>query len=181
MPTTTERYTTVAAGFAERIARCADDAWDAPTPCADWTVRQLVDHVIEVNRSALEASGWPIAVSDTDDIAEQWTALAAQVAQAMDDPTYAAAPTPSPFGELAFKQLAGGVILHDVLVHTWDLARATGQSENLDPEAVASAHAKMRPFDQFLRGPGMFGPAVSAPDDTDDQTQLLAFVGRHVR
>ncbi len=70
------------------------------------------------------------------------------------------------------------MILHDALAHMWDFARATGQDETLDDEAVESALAKMTPFDDLLRGPSMFGPKVAPPSDADAQTQLLCFLGR---
>jgi uncharacterized protein (TIGR03086 family) len=103
-----------------------------------------------------------------------------EVLAAMDDPGTAGIAVPGPMGEVAFKPLMGGVMLHDLLVHTWDLARATGQDERLDPEAVRSALAKMRPFDDLLRGPSMFGPRIDPPAGADEQTQLLCFLGRPV-
>ena len=68
----------------------------------------------------------------------------------------------------------------DVLVHTWDLARATGQDERLDADEVRRTLAAMSQVDEaLLRGSGHFGPRVDVPEDADDVTKLVAFTGRH--
>ena len=63
----------------------------------------------------------------------------------------------------------------DVFMHTWDLARATGQDETLDPETCAAMLAGMEPMDEMLRASGQYGPRV---DDADPQTRLIGFIGR---
>ena len=68
--------------------------------------------------------------------------------------------------------------LGDVLVHTWDLARATGQDETLDPEEVVAMLSGIEVHDAALRVGGQYGPRVEAAPDADPQTQLLAFLGR---
>ena len=68
--------------------------------------------------------------------------------------------------------------LGDVLIHTWDLARATGQDETLDPDEVRRALDGMLPFDAVLRASGHYGPKVEVPDTADEQTKLIAFTGR---
>ena len=64
-----------------------------------------------------------------------------------------------------------------MLVHTWDLARATGQDETLDADEVHRMFVAMQPADEMIRGEH-FGPKVPVPEDADEQTKLLAFVGR---
>jgi uncharacterized protein (TIGR03086 family) len=66
----------------------------------------------------------------------------------------------------------------DVLVHTWDLARATGQDETLDPDEVHGLYEGMLPIDDVLRQSGQYGARVEVPDDADEQTKLIAFTGR---
>jgi uncharacterized protein (TIGR03086 family) len=68
--------------------------------------------------------------------------------------------------------------LMDLLVHAWDLARATGQDETLDPAEVSAFLAGLEPWDAALRASGHYGPRVPVPDDADEQTRLLAFTGR---
>ena len=66
----------------------------------------------------------------------------------------------------------------DVFMHRWDLARATGLDERLDPAICAEMLAGMEPLDDVLRSSGQYGPRVAVPDDADVQTKLLAFIGR---
>jgi hypothetical protein len=66
----------------------------------------------------------------------------------------------------------------DVFLQTWDLARATGQDEHLDPDRCAQMLEGMLPFDEALRVSGHYGPRTVVADDADAQTRLLAFIGR---
>jgi uncharacterized protein (TIGR03086 family) len=66
----------------------------------------------------------------------------------------------------------------DEFQHTWDLARATGLDETLDPDEVHRLYESMEPVDELLRNSGHFGPRVAVPDDADEQTKLIAFTGR---
>ena len=66
----------------------------------------------------------------------------------------------------------------DVFMHTWDLSRATGQDETLDPDKCAQLLAGMQPLDALLRTSGQYGERVPVPDDADVQTRLIAFIGR---
>jgi hypothetical protein len=67
----------------------------------------------------------------------------------------------------------------DILVHTWDLARATGLDESLDPAEVHGLLVGMEPIDEILRASGHYGTGrFPVPDDADEQTRLIAFTGR---
>lgn len=66
----------------------------------------------------------------------------------------------------------------DVFMHTWDLARASGQEERLDPGRCAQLLDGMLPLDDVLRMSGQYGPRVEVPETADVQTRLLAFIGR---
>ena len=66
----------------------------------------------------------------------------------------------------------------DVFMHTWDLARATGQNDTLDPEVCAAMLAGMEPIEELMRGSGQYGARFDVPDDADVQTSMLGFIGR---
>jgi len=70
----------------------------------------------------------------------------------------------------------------DVLIHTWDLARATGLDEGLDPDEVHRSWAGVEGLppevDEAMRASGHYGPRIDVADDADEQTRLLAFLGR---
>jgi hypothetical protein len=64
------------------------------------------------------------------------------------------------------------------VVHTWDLARATGLDETLDADVVHEMLVGMEPLDEMLRASGHYGARVAVAGDADDQTKLIAFTGR---
>jgi uncharacterized protein (TIGR03086 family) len=79
---------------------------------------------------------------------------------------------------MTLEELVAMTGLMDLLVHTWDLARATGQDERLPPDEVHDFLVGIEPWDAALRASGQYGPRVAVPDDADEQTRLLAFTGR---
>jgi uncharacterized protein (TIGR03086 family) len=178
MSSTSEKYLRVAAGFSDRINHCPDDCWSNASPCDGWTAANIVEHVIGVHRGQLAQIGADVSLNDGDPLAHQWQTTCSRFVDAMSDPERAGMPVSGPMGSVAFKQMAGSIVLHDLLVHTWDFAVATHQSADLDEEAVRVALEKMTPMSEFIRGPGMFGPAVIPPLSASLQTQFLCFVGR---
>ena len=71
------------------------------------------------------------------------------------------------------------IVTGDVFTHTWDLARATGQSETFDPDQLQRMIAAMGAMpEDVLRADGMFGPRIDVPAEADDQTRFLAYAGR---
>lgn len=81
-------------------------------------------------------------------------------------------------GEIPLDRAVDQLYTADVFLHTWDLARATGQDERLDPDRCARLLDGMLPFDEQLRQSGHYGPRVEVPESADVQTRLLAFIGR---
>ena len=82
-------------------------------------------------------------------------------------------------GPMTIEALIDQFITTDVLFHTWDLARATGLDEQLDPdEDFVGMLAAMEPMDEVLRNSGHYGPRVEVADDADAQSRILAFLGR---
>ena len=82
-------------------------------------------------------------------------------------------------GEVPIPDAVDRFYTADVFMHTWDLARATGQDETLDPDFCRQLYDGMLPMDDILRASGQYGPRVDVPDDADVQTKLIAFIGRH--
>jgi uncharacterized protein (TIGR03086 family) len=102
------------------------------------------------------------------------------IESALDDPEKAATLVPGPIGQMPIEQMVGHFMCMDVLVHTWDLARAAGLDEALDSDAVGRAYEAMKPMDAMIRQPGVFGPKVDPPGGSDLQTEFLSFLGRTV-
>ena len=74
-----------------------------------------------------------------------------------------------------------GIYTTDLLLHTWDLARATGQDDALDADLLERSWQNALALDGLIRGPGVFGPKVPVGDDAPPDVQALAFFGRDAR
>jgi uncharacterized protein (TIGR03086 family) len=97
----------------------------------------------------------------------------------LDDPATAASEISHPqVGTHSLGDAIGMFFLGDVVIHTWDLARAAGLDETLDADEVSQMLRGMEPIDDMLRASGHYGPKVAVPADADEQTRLIAFTGR---
>ena len=179
------RYRAVAADFLAWVHGIPADAWTGPSPCAGWSVRDVVAHVVVVHRRVLgrltggELPGIePPPPQPGEDLPAQLRALVAAVGDAVEDPARAGRRVDSIIGPVTFAELVATLLCADVLIHTWDVARATGQDERLDPAAVADAVGFLAPRDADLRVPGEFGPRLDPPPVADEQSRLIAFSGR---
>jgi len=172
-----DRYRNVAAGFTRVVEAVPADGWDRPAPCEGWVARDVVRHLVEVAgmfRSGVTEPG----PSVDDDPAGAWAAVRDSTQAALDDPAVATAEMETPMGTATLESMMGRFGLPDLLIHTWDLARATGVDETLDQDEVARVYEAMLPMDEHLRGGTSFGAKVEVADDADVQTKLLAFTGR---
>ena len=170
--------------FAARVAVVTD--WSAPTPDTDWTVRDLVSHVIEEQqwvphllagrtiqqaRRAIE----PLR----DDLAGEWQlySFAATVAwhETSQDSIVHLSHDDVPVAEYLREQVS------DVAIHTWDLARAIGADELLEPAIVEAVWTVFEPQRDTLVASGLFASPVPIPDDAPLQSRLLALTGRDDR
>jgi uncharacterized protein (TIGR03086 family) len=175
-----ERHRQIAATFTDRVR--AAKQWDGPSPVAGWTARDVVRHLVEWLPSFL-ASGasvdLPTGPSVDDDPVAAWQAHCAGVQALLDDPG-----TPQRMlvnrhvGEVPLDQAIDRFYTSDVFMHTWDLARATGQDDRLDTYFCEVLLAEMEPLDDVLRSSGQYGPRVLTPDDADAQTRLIGYIGR---
>ncbi len=111
------------------------------------------------------------------DLAAAWHEIGQGLTAAIDDPRCASVPLPMPMGEQPFSSIVE-LLPEDPLIHTWDLARATGLNEQLDRDVVEHVFEHLQPLDEMFRQPWAFGPKVPAPRGADVQTEFLCFVGR---
>ncbi|MFC7532298.1 TIGR03086 family metal-binding protein [Actinoplanes sp. GCM10030250] len=175
-----ERHRQIAADFTARVQGAKD--WEAPAPVAGWTARDVVRHLVEWFPGFL-ASGAGIELPkgpsvDTDPVGA-WESQARAVQALLDDPETPTRVLANPhIGDVPLDQAINNFYTTDVFMHTWDLARATGQDDRLDADQCAVLVAGMAPMEDVLRGSGQYGPRVAVPDDADPQTQLIGFIGR---
>jgi uncharacterized protein (TIGR03086 family) len=175
-----KRYGAVAEGFTGRVEGVGSDSWSIPTPCSEWTVADLVAHVTMTHRrvlGTLEGTD-PIDIGPDADLASQWLVATEAITEALGDEARTSTLMTGMFGEQTFESLVGRLVCSDTLIHTWDLARATGQDETLDPGAVSKALESLTPLDDAIRRPGGFGAKIVSAPGADAQTQFLNFCGR---
>lgn len=176
-----ERYRRVAAQFTARVDAVPASAWDNPAPCDGWVARDIVGHLVEWLPGFFFGT-WDLAPapgpSVDDDPAGAWRWLDATLQAALDDPAVAGLERDSHMGPTTFERALDMICTPDVLVHTWDLARATGLDETLDPAEVHRFVESMEPMDEPMRQSGHYGPRVVVAADADEQSRLIAFVGR---
>ena len=172
---------------AERlVASLRPDELSKPTPCSEWNVRQLLDHMIGVNWAFAGALGaQPPAGAGAspsgDDPAAAYSASARAALAAWRSPGALERTLNLPFGQLPGAR-AIGFNIGDQLTHTWDLAKATGRDRTLDPEACAVVLEQVQQaIGRDARGPGRpFGPEMPCPEDAPLSDRLAAFLGRAV-
>jgi uncharacterized protein (TIGR03086 family) len=175
-----KRYQVIADGFADRVKAVADDQWSAISPCTDWTAAGVVAHVIDTHYRILTRvnEGDPVEADPEGDLPAQWSEARSELEAALADPERATKMSSGMFGEQSFETVVSRLVCTDTLVHTWDLARAAGLDEQLDPESVAAGFGFLEPMDDKLRVPGGFAPKVEPADGADEQTRFLNFCGR---
>ncbi|CAN5149739.1 TIGR03086 family metal-binding protein [soil metagenome] len=170
--------------FATRISAVTD--WDAPTPDTDWTVRDLVEHVIEEQQwvphllqgsSVAEARRKILPLGD--DLRAEWRlySLAATAAweEASVDALVQLSYDTVPVTDYLREQVS------DVAIHSWDLARAVGAPEELDTTLVEAVWTVFEPQRDTLSASGLFASPLPLPDDAPLQLRLLALTGRDAR
>lgn len=176
-----ERYQRLAAAFADKLANVPADRWDAPTPCPGWDVRDLVRHVVDVNAVHLRLAGHelPAGPGVDDDPLGAFDRVRGPIIDDLTDPARAQAPITNRFGTWAFAEIIDRAVCVDLAIHGWDLARATGQDERIDPAVLPYLWAAVNAVgEDVLRNPIAYGPALDPPPDADEQTRLLAHLGR---
>jgi uncharacterized protein (TIGR03086 family) len=150
------------------------DQFDAPTPCREWTVRQLLDH-LEEWAPALAAAGRQLAVSPGpdglearyDDLIAAWSEPSA-----WQGTTRLGGPRELPAA------MIGGMVLGEVVIHGWDLAVATGQAVGWDEGLLDFVHREIVATAEFGRGMGVYGPPVPVPETAPPLARALGLTGR---
>lgn len=170
-------WATVADEFGQRLDAVTAEQWNAATPCDDWTVRQVVEHAVEVQQRVGSAIGADTSAGLGDDPAAGWAVMRQQIQDKLMAEGTLEMVIETPFGERPVAE-ALGIPMNDLLIHTWDVSRAIGASEALPEQIVAHAYAALQPLEDMLRQSGRFGPAVEVADDVDLQTKFIAFTGR---
>jgi uncharacterized protein (TIGR03086 family) len=170
--------------WAARVAAVKNNQWVDPTPCTEWSVRELVNHVVaeELWTAPLLRGATVQEVGsqfDGDVLGEDPLARARTGADEAVAIVDAIVPDGGrvqlSYGEEDMEEYVRQLCA-DHLIHGWDLAAATGGDTSLDPELVAEVGAWFVEREAMYRGAGAIGPRASAAGDP--QSDLLAAFGR---
>jgi uncharacterized protein (TIGR03086 family) len=180
-----ELYRRASAEFCVRVHRVGD-RWTAPTPCADWDVRELVRHLVEEERWAPPLLGGATIAEVGDRFAGDL--LGAEPLAAVDESARLAVGAVEADDaltrtvHLSFGDAPGHEyvmqLAADHLVHAWDLGQAIGDDAALDADAVASVREWFGSVEPFYRRVGVIGPRAALPAGAGPQDELLAMFGR---
>ncbi len=171
------KHEVVAATFTRLVRQTTD--WSAPAPVDGWTALDVVDHLVSWFRGFLSAGGIELAPgpSVAGDPVAAWEHHAAGVQGLLDDRGDEEFVHPY-VGPHPLARAVDQFYVTDVYMHSWDLARATGQEAGLDEDFAGQVLEGMRPIEAMLRDSGQYGPAVPVPDDAPAIDRLMGFVGR---
>jgi uncharacterized protein (TIGR03086 family) len=170
--------------WVDRVSALRPEQWDAPTPCSEWTVRDLVNHVVGEDR-------WTVPLVEGRTIEEVGSSLDGDLLG--DDPVRAASDAAMEAMKATANRLPDAGTVHlsygeeqldeyvlqltaDHLLHAWDLAAATGGDRRLDPDLVADVAAWFAEREEMYRGAGIVGPRGISHGGA--QNDLLAASGR---
>jgi uncharacterized protein (TIGR03086 family) len=168
------------------VAGVKDSQWHDATPDDEWDVHQLVNHVVSGNFwvTPLVEGKTIEEVGDKydgdvlgDDPSSTYEQSAKEAAAAFNAAGAMQKPCAVSYGPVPGEIYAGHRFI-DVLIHGWDLAKATGQDTTLPADLVEACFEVVEPQRELLAGSGMFGSDVKVPEGADRQTQLLAELGR---
>jgi len=177
-------------GLEAVLAAVPDDRWDAPSACTEWTVRDVAGHLIWGQRQMRAwatgetydepgAPGTPApGVLAGDDPLATWRAARAASVPTLTDEALARITPITGIGEVPLSAVVT-LVTTDIVAHTWDIGSGLGMDVRLDPELVAVAFEWGRA--NVVRRPGFFGPERPSPDGADEQTRMLAYLGREAR
>ena len=176
------RYRLVDSDLTKRALAVPAPGWRLSTPCEGWVAADIVEHLVEWVPSFLNEGsaiifrpGPPVDAGP----ATSWPSMSDQIQGLLDDPEQAGRAFDHPMvGRHRLDEAVVAFVLPDVLVHTWDLARATGLDEALDELEVVRLLERVQPLDQVIHRSGQYGPRVEVSTGADPQTRLIAFLGR---
>ena len=165
------------------IAQTSTDQLDLPTPCEEWKVRDLLGHLTggaTTFAAAVRGEEPPAEIATPADpiVTATCNAAVADIDEAFRGPGALERIVATPFGEMPGETFAR-ILAFDVLMHTWDLATATGRTVDVPESVVAEIDGFARGvITPELRVPGVFGPEVEPAPGASTLERLVAFSGR---
>ena len=177
-----ERYRRLSRAMTQTIADVPADGWESPSPCEDWKARDVVAHLIEVHGRFQGLVGRSLVAHPdaAEDPLGAWEVVRDQTQEDLDDPAKAGEEYDGRFGRSTFGKAVDGFVCFDLVVHRWDLARATDQDETIDPQDVAAIQTMVDAMGDMMRSNGVIKDPQEPAPDASPQDRLLAALGRRV-
>src|SRR3954449_8826425 len=174
--TPAQEFREVAGRFGDVVAGVRAEQWAAPAPGEEWTARDVVAPLVEWFPPFLSSGAGidlPPGPSVDDDPSGSWRSLYGAVRALLEAPASEQRVLSNRhIGDVPLPQAVSQFFTGDVFMHTWDLARATGQDDTMDPDRCAAMLAGMEGYEDAMRGSGQYGPRVEVPEDADPQTKV---------
>ncbi|AEF41041.1 TIGR03086 family metal-binding protein [Hoyosella subflava] len=186
-----DRYRKHADAFEAKVAGTAPDDWERPSPCEGWTARDVVRHIVDMHAVMVRPLGRQLspAPSVDEDPLSAFRAARGDVEGLLDNNEVAVSEITSPAGSMTVENHVDRVVSDDMVLHGWDLARATNQDDTMDQDDVERIWAgtsalppqmleQMRTPGAFGPGVVVFGPEVKVSSEAPLQERLLGMIGR---
>jgi uncharacterized protein (TIGR03086 family) len=181
-----DRYRARADAFERKVAAVRPHQWTNQSPCAEWNARDVVNHIVDMHGVMLSPLGRGLAPAPSvaEDPLGAFVAARADVTAVLVDPDLAGTEFNARFvGPITVEQHIDQVVSADLVIHGWDLARATGQDDVIHPVDVERAWQDWERSVQtvgleILRMPGVYGPEVKVSGEAPSQDRLLGQLGR---
>ncbi|WP_156722159.1 TIGR03086 family metal-binding protein [Streptomyces apocyni] len=182
-----ERHAEAIDLFGDRVHQVRAEQWGDATPCTEWTVRDLVNHLVVEqlwvpplvqDGATVESVGSSFDGDQLgDDPVAAWDAAARDAHDAFRAPGALDGTVHLSYGDSPAAHYCGQMVT-DLVVHAWDLSRAIGADERLPDELVGYAVREVSPYAADLAKSGLFDPPVEPPPGADVQTKFLCLLGR---
>ena len=183
---TRDLYARALKQFGEKVHAVREDQWANATPCSEWDVRALVNHLVNENlwvppllegRTIEEVGDRFDGDQLGTDPGAAWEASADGALAAVADPDAMLRTVHLSYGDRPAGDYVNEMFI-DLAIHGWDLARGIRADEAIDPEFVDVLYARAAPMEDDLKSYGVYGGRVTPPEAADAQTKLLAIFGR---
>jgi uncharacterized protein (TIGR03086 family) len=175
----TERHRRACAGFTGVTHRVDPTQWRSPTPCREWDTRAVLEHVIGIHEYLLLRPLGVRAHRPDDDPVGRWVATAEAINAVLDAPELLEGSRDYFDGATRSPRAVLPALTTDVVVHTWDLARAIDTSAHLDEELCRWVFDHVSARREAHSESGLVAPAVQVADDASVQDRLVGLFGRN--
>lgn len=182
MNTTLTKYNEARRPLEAILTAVPAERWSAPSPCEDWTARDVVAHLVDTQREFLTERGLDVGAAPdmATDPASGWQAHAQRVVTLIADDSVVARKYDGFFGPTTTGETLEQFYIWDMLVHRWDIATATGLAAQLTETELDAIEQGAEAFGDGLHMEGICKPEVEVGPDADRRTQVLAKLGRRV-